>query len=120
MTHEDFLALARQASLKSGHHTHKMGCVIAKGNKILGTGFNALKTHPKSPHAYKSIHAEFMAATNAGYEIEGATVYIFRQQKNGTWSMAKPCPSCHKFLLECGVLEVVYSFEGSFKQESLG
>jgi deoxycytidylate deaminase len=117
MKQEYFLAVARQASCKSDHHSHKMGCVIAKGNKILGVGHNVLKTHPKSPHKYKSIHAEFMAAINAGYDIEGATAYIFREQKDGTWAMAKPCDYCWKFLMELGVKEVVYSFEGSFKQE---
>jgi deoxycytidylate deaminase len=117
MKQEYFLALAKHASCKSDHHSHKMGCVIAKGNKVLGVGHNVMKTHPKSPHKYKSIHAEFMAAINAGYDIEGATAYIFRQQKDGTWAMAKPCEYCWKFLVELGVKEVVYSFEGSFKQE---
>lgn len=114
-----FLALAKQISNKSSHHTHKMGCVIAKRNKVLGSGFNALKTHPKSPHAHKSIHAEFMAALNAGDDIKGATAYVFRQHQNGTWAMAKPCASCWKFLMDCGIKEVVYSFEGSFRQEDL-
>lgn len=117
MKQKHFLALARQISKKSDHHTHKMGCVIAKGKKVLGSGFNVLKTHPRSPHAYKSIHAEFMAAANSGYEIEGATAYVFRQQKNGTWAMAKPCESCWKFLMECGVKEVVYSINGSYSRE---
>lgn len=114
-----FLTLAKQVSRKSDHHTHKMGCVIAKGSKILGCGFNVLKTHPKSPHKHKSIHAEFMAALNAGYDIEGATAYVFRQQKDGTLAMARPCESCWRFLMDCGIKKVVYSFEGSFRQEEL-
>lgn len=114
-----FLRLAKDASQKSDHHTHKMGCVIAKSNKILGVGYNAMKTHPKSPHAYKSIHAEFMAIVNAGYDIKGSTVYVFRQQKDGTMAIAKPCSYCWEFLIECGAKEVIYSFEGSYKNERL-
>lgn len=117
MKTDRLLSLARQASAKSDHYKFRMGCVIAKGNKVLGTGYNISRTHPKSPHKFKTIHAEFMAAINAGYDIEGATVYVFRQLKDGTPSMAKPCEDCWKFLLDCGVKEVVYSFEGSFKQE---
>lgn len=117
MKQEYFLAQARLASSKSDHHSHKIGCVIAKGNKVLGTGWNVLKTHPKSPHQYKSIHAEFMASIAAGDAIEGATAYIFRQQKDGTWANSKPCASCWKYLMELGIKEVVYSFEGYFKQE---
>lgn len=119
MRTQRLLSLAKQASKKSDHHSYRMGCVIAKGNKVLGIGHNLLKTHPKSPHTFKNIHAEFMAAINAGYEIEGATVYVFRQLKDGTFSMAKPCEDCWKFLYECGVKEVVYSFQGSFKQEKI-
>ena len=114
-----FLSVAKRISERSTHHTHKMGCVIARKGHILGVGFNTNKTHPKSPHRYKSIHAEFMAALNAGYEIKDATVYVFREHKNGHWSMAKPCQDCWKFLMECGVKDVVYSFEGSFMQVKL-
>lgn len=119
MNPSHFLNLAKKASDKSDHHTHKMGCVIAKGGKILGIGYNALKTHPKSPHPFKSIHAEFMAFINADKNIKGATAYVFRQQKNGQLAIAKPCAACWQFLVDSGVKEVVYSFEGSFKKESL-
>lgn len=96
-----------------------MGCVIVRGSKVLGTGHNIMRTHPKSPHKFKTIHAEFMAALNASYDIEGATVYVFRQFKDGTPAMAKPCPACWKFLRECGVKSVIYSFEGSYKFERI-
>jgi|SRR5581483_1298042 len=120
MKHNHFINLAKKASEKSDHHKYKMGCVIAKGNKVLGIGFNTNKTHPRSPHTYKSIHAEFMAWMNAGYsDIAGATAYVFRQQKDGTLAMAKPCECCWQFLVESGVSEVVYSFEGTYKKESL-
>lgn len=120
MKQERFLTLAKQVSEKSDHHTYKMGCIIAKGNKVLSSGFNILRTHPKSPHAHKSIHAEFMAAISAdNTDLKGATAYVFRQQKNGTWAMAKPCKYCWQFLMECGIKEVVYSFEGSFRTEEL-
>jgi deoxycytidylate deaminase len=96
-----------------------MGAVIAKGNKTLGFGFNTLKTHPKSPHNFNQIHAEFMAALNCNFDVKGATVYVFRQHKDGTWAKAAPCASCRKFLLECGIKEIVYSFEGHYKKEEL-
>lgn len=114
-----FLTLAKKASKKSDHHQYHMGCVIARGSKVLGVGYNVMKTHPSSPHEYKSIHAEFMAFINAGRDVRGATAYIFRQQRNGVMAMAKPCESCWKFLMDQGVKKVVYSFEGSFRQEKL-
>ncbi|MCX9024642.1 MAG: deaminase [Candidatus Methanoperedens sp.] len=119
MKQQRFLALARQISKKSDHPKYKMGCVIVKGKKVLGVGFNTCKTHTKSPHKYKSMHAEFMAAINAEFDIAGSTAYIFRQQKDGTWAMAKPCGHCWAFLMSNGVKKVVYSFQGSFKQEKM-
>ncbi len=112
------MTLAKRAAVRSDHRIHKIGCVIARGNKIIGIGWNILKTHPKSPHKYKSIHAEFMASINAG-DIKGATAYVFRQQKNGVWANSKPCASCWQYLMDLGIKEIVYSFEGYFKKEKV-
>ena len=114
-----FLTLAKKASKRSDHHSHKIGCVITKKNRVLGIGHNLMKTHPKSPHSHKSIHAEYMAFLNSYKDIKGSTVYIFREQKNGNWASSRPCKDCWKFLMECGVKEVVYSFEGSYAQERM-
>jgi len=119
MKQEHFLKMAKEASKRSDHTKHKLGCVIVKRNRVLGVGFNMLKTHPRSYHSFKNMHAEVMAVIKADFKVAGSTVYVFRQQKCGTWAMAKPCDSCRKFLIENGVVKVVYSFEGSYKQERL-
>lgn len=120
MKQEHFLKLAREASKKSDHHSHKVGCVIVKRNRVIGIGWNLMKTHPKSPSCYKNIHAEFHATLNANSKVKGATVYVFRQQKNGIPAISRPCRYCWDFLLAHGAKQVVYSFEGSFKKESIG
>lgn len=119
MKEEHFLKLARKESKKSDNEYYKLGCVIVRGSKILGMGHNLLKTHPKSPHAFRSTHAEFMATISAGFEIKGATVYVFRENKNGTLAMSRPCDSCWKFLSDSGVKKIVYSADGTFKQEKM-
>lgn len=121
MKHEYFLRMARKESKKSNHHSYQLGAVIARGNRILGVGHNMIKTHPKSPHKFKNIHAEFMAVLNAGREdLVGATAYVFREQKNENWACSKPCKYCWQYLVDCGIKSVVYSFEGSFIQERVG
>lgn len=119
MRKEYFLSLAKNLSKKSNHHSHKIGCLIVKGNKVLGAGCNLMKTHPKSPHPFHSSHAEFMAVAKANYKIKGATAYIYREQKNGTPAISRPCESCWNFLIEHGLKQIVYSFQGNFKQENL-
>jgi len=79
-----------------------------------------LKSHPQSPHRnWKQRHAEFNAVISADWDVEGATAYIFREQKDGTLAIAKPCTSCAAFLVSNGVREIVYSFQGSYKKEKL-
>ena len=78
-----------------------------------------MKTHPKSPHAHKSVHAEYMAVLNSNKDIKGSTVYVFREQKNGTAAISRPCKYCWQLLMDYGIKNVVYSFEGSFKQEKM-
>jgi deoxycytidylate deaminase len=119
MRQNRFLLLARKESKRSDHHSHKLGCVIVRGSRILGIGHNMMKTHAKSNHSFKSVHAEFMAILNSGRNIRGATAYIFREQKNGIPAMSRPCKDCWKLLMEYGIKNVVYSFEGTFVQERL-
>jgi len=82
-------------------------------------GFNLLKTSPNSPHPYFSIHAEYNAFLDAGGNVKGATVYIFRETKNGVTAPAKPCASCYNFLVSKGVKKIVYTIENSFKEEKV-
>lgn len=115
-----YLKLLRKLSLRSNHHSHRISCLIVRGGKIIGRGFNMIKTHPHSPQKnFKQIHAEFAAVLDSCYDVEGATAYIFREKKDGTLAVSKPCPSCHEFLVKQGVSEIVYSFHDSFKKERI-
>jgi len=115
-----YLRILKRLSLRSNHHSHKISCLIIRSGKIIGRGFNMLKTHPHSPHKnWNQVHAEFHAVLNAGYDVEGATAYIFRQKKDGSLASSKPCPSCHEFLVKQGIAEIVYTFDKSYKMEKL-
>jgi len=115
-----YLRILKRLSFKSNHHSHHIACLIVRSGKIIGRGYNMIKTHPHSPHKnYKQIHAEFAAVLNAEYDVKGAIAYIFRQTKDGTPAVSKPCASCHQFLVEQGIVEIVYSIEGSYKEEKL-
>jgi deoxycytidylate deaminase len=111
--------LLKQLSEKSDHHRHKMSCVITRKGRVIGRGFNSISTSPNSPHPWGCKHAEYNAFINSGRDIKGATVYVFRENKNGVPSMARPCSSCFKFLVENGAKLIIYSFEGSYKEEKL-
>jgi deoxycytidylate deaminase len=105
-------------SQKGEHPQHKLGCIIAKKGKVVGLGFNQLKTHPKSPHPFGSIHAEFSAILGVDPgELHGATAYVYRQYKSGQPALAKPCKYCERVLRDCGISSVVYTVSDGFKEE---
>lgn len=115
-----FEKLLNKLTNYSIHHSHKISCVIARGNKIVGVGVNKIKTHPRSNHPWSMIHAELDAILGCNKEdLNGADIYIYRQNKNGKLACSKPCTYCHELILLSGIKRVIYTFEGSYKEEKL-
>lgn len=103
----------------SNHKQHKVSCIIVKSGNVVGTGYNIVRTSPKSDHIFRQVHAEFRALSEAGENAKGSIAYIFRQHKNGSLAIAKPCGSCEDLLKENGVKKVIYSFDGIFNTEKI-
>ncbi len=103
-----FLRIAKKESLKS-HAPYKLGCVIVQKRKIIGKGFNLYRTDPQMGIGYHQYyHAETKALKNAlskGYDVEGATAYIYRE--GGL--LAKPCVNCQRVLKSFGITKFVYT-----------
>jgi pyrimidine deaminase RibD-like protein len=102
--------LAQRLSKKSNHHTYKLGCVIFNKKEIIGLGFNQLKTHPKSPHPFHSIHAEFHAIMGVSpSDLRNAKVFVYMENVKGKIGKGKPCPCCTKMLEQLGLSKVFYT-----------
>lgn len=108
--------LATKLSKKSDHHTHKFGAVIAYKNDIISHGWNKLKTHPKSTHPWKHIHAEMDAIFKAGIKARGASLYVTRVNNNGHLNNAKPCPYCMAMIVASGIKKVFYTDNNEWKE----
>lgn len=108
--------LARKLSYKSNHH-HKLGAVLTKRNKPIGFGFNQVKSHPKSPHPFKSIHAEFDAILNSKLEdFTNCAIYIYRETPGGKIANSKPCKHCEQMLKSLNIDNIYYSDSTGFKK----
>jgi deoxycytidylate deaminase len=115
--HLKFFSLARRLAQKSTHPRQKLGCIIVNGKTIVGFGYNQLKSHPRSPTKWKTIHAEFHAILGVSpSELIGSTAYVYRETVNGKIGLAKPCSCCQKMLSDCGVRNIFYTTdEGGYK-----
>jgi len=113
---KNFFDLARKISKLSNHHKHKMGCVLVYKNKPISFGVNQLKTHTRSPHKFKMVHAEFHAILNSKLDnFKDCSIYIFRETPGGRMAKAFPCSSCLQMLKTLDIKEVYYTDDNGFK-----
>lgn len=114
-----YFELAKKLSEKSKYH-HKLGAVVVKKGKILGVGFNQPeKTHPKSPNPFKTIHCELDAIIGISKEdLQGASIYIYRQYKDGSPAMAAPCRDCRNLIKHVGIKKVFHTGNRTFEEFS--
>ena len=113
-----YFDLARQISKKSTHRDHHIGAVIVKKNKVVSVGFNKAKTHPKSPHNFKHIHAELDAILGVPLELlKGAEIYTYREKKDGSLGTSKPCSSCRSMLYLAKIKRCYFSTNDGYKSE---
>jgi len=91
------LALAERG-LDTTHPNPRVGCVIAKGDRIIGEGFHERAGEP---------HAEVMALRSAKEPVAGATAYV----------TLEPCshhgrtPPCVNALIEARIGRVVFAVQ---------
>jgi deoxycytidylate deaminase len=109
-----YLSVARYLAAKSkARNTH--GAVVVKGGRVLGTGYNKDRNHPKivSPEHIKtdcSTHAEEVAIRDAGEDnIKGAIIYVARVNKSGYDRDSKPCSRCSALIERVGIKRVIFT-----------
>lgn len=126
---DKFFEMAKNVStLSDFYKQHHLGCVITYKNKVIGDGYNSLKTHPiqKEYNKYRnyrnnfetpnngSLHAEMMALLRCkDYDIEWnkVNVFIYRCHKNDIKANAFCCPACRQALIDRGIKRIYYTTE---------
>jgi dCMP deaminase len=106
-----FLDIAYMAATRSQCSRRRVGAVLVKGKKLLGTAYNGApmgaqdcseagnEQFVKKQRCVRTIHAEqnLLLFTDL-HDREGATVYVTDQ----------PCWTCANMLANSGVKEIVY------------
>lgn len=116
---QKYFDLARKVSKLSTHNRFLLGAVVVDGSKIISVGANKLKTHPKSTHPYRSLHAEMAAIIAAHQDLSKCSMYVYREIKSGVPAIAKPCIYCQLMIQEAGLKHVYYSTDGGYETLAL-
>lgn len=116
-----FIRIAREVSNWSKDPSTKVGVVLVKDRKILGTGYNGFpRGIADTPDRYNDrdkkypliVHAEVNAILNCERRPEGATVYI--------WPGAFCCSDCAKVMIQSGIARYCGPSTESFKRWGSG
>ena len=112
---------AKKAAECSTHPQYRVGAALYKGSRLISTGWNSTKTHSRSNGRRKGYHAEFSALIGSSkVDTAGATIYVTRVYKDGSFAIARPCKHCRKMLESAGVKTVWYTDrDGNFQKEKL-
>jgi deoxycytidylate deaminase len=91
----------------------KHGSVIVKGGRVISTGMNKDRSHPRivsSEHIkdHCSVHAEVDAIKKAK-DVSGATIYVARVNRRGEARDSRPCNRCYEAIRKNGIKKIVYT-----------
>lgn len=103
-----------QEAENSEHHIYRLGAVIFKGSRILGSGHNSFRSsnipekYKKYPH---TLHAEQAAiySVNDWNTLKGASIVVIRLNKSGNLSKGYPCKYCLNTIRFVGIKNLYYS-----------
>lgn len=129
-TNKAYFRAAKAISEMSDYPIHKIGCVVVKGHRIVSSGYNnKYKCHPLQAKLDTEkygvacpgkLHAEIMALLplmRDNVDLRGCSIFVYRQRKDGTLAMARPCSVCQKVIKELGIKKVFYTIENGYAVE---
>lgn len=112
-TDKSFLSSTAKAAISS-EYKFKMAAMVVKSRRVLSISTNFNRRSPTTPPNRWSTHAE-IRALRAASETSGATLYVARLTKDGSYASAKPCAWCMEHILTAKIDRVVFTdTEGQF------
>lgn len=117
---EHWMNKAATIAENSTHDRVKIAAVIVNGNYMIASGWNQKKSHPlqakynvlRNLECQNFIHAEIHALVRSGRaDVEGADLYVYREDKAGEMANCKPCAACTKAIEDAGIGRVYYTTE---------
>ena len=136
MSDAHLFRMARACSLQSDYcGSARIGCIAVYKGSVLAKGFNSDKTHTIQSRynvmRYKDIgnrylpskiHGELAVLQKIKYldiDFSRVHIYVYRELKDGTIAMARPCPACMAAIKQMGIKHIHYTTECGFAAERI-
>lgn len=136
MSDEHLFKLARECSLQSDYSgSARIGCIVVYKHCVLAKGQNSNKTHTEQAKyniwRYKNCgnrylpdksHAELAALVKIKYldiDFSKVHVYVYRELRDGSIAIAKPCPACMAAIKKMGIKHLHYTTNDGYCYEKL-
>lgn len=126
-----FFKAAKAVSTLSDHRC-KIGCVIVDKHRIISSGSNSdTKCHPIQADLDKrmfncecagKLHAEvasIIPLLKYKPDLSRSILYTYREHKDGTLAMSRPCSRCMQLIKSVGIKRIRYTTPDGFASEIL-
>lgn len=130
-SHRAYFKAAKAVSELADFHRVKIGCVAVYSHRVISSGANSTKTNPLQKkyniHRYSAdsghtLHAEMECLlpllNRKDIDFSKVYLYIYREHKDGTLALARPCPACMALINELGIKKIYYTGNNSYISEN--
>lgn len=128
-----YLNMAKKASEYSNYKRFHLGAIAVYKGIVLAKGFNSYKTSPLQKEYNKiknydiegcksTLHAESCCLgkiKNLDIDFSKVTVFVYREHKDKTLALARPCISCRKLISDLGIHNVYYTTDNGWAYERI-
>lgn len=120
---ESMLKKLKVTKSKSDHKHQMAAMILYKGRPLAFSHNQASKTHPitKKLHEHRTTHAELAVILKIKNKeiLKNCTLVVFREDRAGNLTLAKPCETCLTIMKLFSVQAVSYSTKSGFVTEYL-
>ena len=121
--YKDFFLKSKEVSHLSDHRC-KIGASVIHKNKIISSACNQRFIWDSLTRLYNpfsSIHAETSAILKVKNKkiLKECVMFIYRERKDGSLGMCRPCKTCQRIMKSFGLLKVHYTSPEGYHYEEL-
>ena len=120
---QSYCAKGKKVSEQATYPKQKIGSVMVYSGKVIAVGYNTFKTNPLQKYYNKYrfssdpknnglVHAECMLLLRTRFldlAWSKVSIYTYREYKDGSLALARPCIACQTALEERGIINIYYT-----------